>query len=116
MRRMRLLVGNGVRQPNFQAIGVAFATMVAVNLNTDPLPAGSEPLALSEAAVEIPMTVTPTLITPKVNLTNPAPLADGLEPKGRSFSRSPPRPKPTSRPMAPCPMQPPPLQRPRGIS
>ncbi len=81
MRRMRVLAGNGIRQPNFQAAGVAFLTLAAVNLNTDPVPAGSEPLAVIEAEAAILSIPAPRLIAPVVNVSAPAPMADGLEPK-----------------------------------
>jgi len=80
MRRMRVLARNGIRQPNFQAAGVAFLTLAAVNLSTDPVPAGSEPLAVLEsedAAISIPA---PRLLKPVVTVSSPAPMADGLEP------------------------------------
>jgi hypothetical protein len=81
LRRMRVLARNGLRQPNFQAAGVAFLTLAAVNLNTDPVPAGSDPLAIvesEEAAVTIPA---PKLLKPVITVSSPAPMADGLEPR-----------------------------------
>ncbi len=81
MRRMRMLARNGVRQPNFQAAGVALLTLAAVNLNTDPLPAGSEPLAISEMDDDAEAMPAPRLIMPTASLMTPAPMADGLEPR-----------------------------------
>ena len=82
MRRMRNLVGNGVRQPNFQAAGVAFLTLAAVNLNTDPLPAGSEPLAVAESSADAAAySPAPRLISPAASTFAPSPLLDGLEPR-----------------------------------
>lgn len=81
MRRMRLLARNGIRQPNFQAAGVAFLTLVAVNLSTDPVPAGSEPLAIVEMEDDTSAIPTPKLLTSGTAASSPAPMADGLEPK-----------------------------------
>ena len=81
MRRMRLLARNGIRQPNFQAAGVAFLTLVAVNLSTDPVPAGSEPLAIVESEDDLSAIPAPKLLSPGVAVSSPAPMADGLEPK-----------------------------------
>jgi hypothetical protein len=81
MRRMRLLARNGLRQPNFQAAGVAFLTLAAVNLNTDPVPAGSEPLAISEVDQQPVSIPAPRLTIPVLTVSAPAPMADGLEPQ-----------------------------------
>ena len=80
MRRMRMFARNGLRQPNFQAAGVAILTMAAVNLNTDPLPAGSEPLAIAESVDDSEPVPAPKLIVPTIGSVAPAPMADGLEP------------------------------------
>jgi hypothetical protein len=81
MARMRLLARYGIRQPNFQAAGVAFLTLAAVNLSTDPVPAGSEPLAIVESEDDLSAIPTPRLLSPGVAVSSPAPMADGLEPK-----------------------------------
>ncbi|QDT54342.1 hypothetical protein Pan44_23750 [Caulifigura coniformis] len=80
MRRMRVLAGKGIRQPNIQAAGVAFLTLAAVNLSTDPVPAGSEPLAILESAEATIAIPAPRLLKPVVTVSAPAPMADGLEP------------------------------------
>ena len=81
MRRMRLLARNGIRQPNFQAAGVAFLTLAAVNLSTDPVPAGSEPLAIVEMEDDTSAIPTPKLLSAGISASSPAPMADGFEPK-----------------------------------
>jgi hypothetical protein len=78
---MRLLARNGFRQPNFQAAGVAFLTLAAVNLSTDPVPAGSEPLAIAEIEDATSTAPLPRLLSPGIAASSPAPMADGLEPK-----------------------------------
>lgn len=81
MQRMRLLARNGIRQPNFQAAGVAFLTLAAVNLSTDPVPAGSDPLAIAESVDDSSPIPAPKLLPPVIQVSSPAPMADGLEPK-----------------------------------
>jgi len=78
---MRLLARNGFGQPNFQAAGVAFLTLAAVNLSTDPVPAGSDPLAVAESEDETSAVPAPRLLSPVITVSAPSPMADGLEPK-----------------------------------
>jgi hypothetical protein len=81
MRRIRSMAGRGVRHPNLHAVGVAFVAAAAVYLNTDPLPAGSDPLAVVETELAFATTtMSPQFVTAPVPVAQPVPLSDGMEP------------------------------------
>ncbi|MBX3443001.1 MAG: DUF1571 domain-containing protein [Planctomyces sp.] len=81
MRRIRSLFGQGVRHPNFQAMSVALAAAGAVVLNTDPLPAGSDPLGIVETELAVATgSLCPQIVVPPAPPLAQLPLGDGLDP------------------------------------
>jgi hypothetical protein len=81
MRQFRSLAGRSLGHPNLQALAVVATTTAAVYLNTAPLPAGSEPLALAETELAFASTaLIPKIVCPPIPASMPGPLADGVEP------------------------------------
>jgi hypothetical protein len=81
MRRIRTMAGRSVRHPNLHAVGVAVVAAAAVYLNTDPLPAGSDPLAVVETELAFATTSTnPQFVTAPIPVAQSVPLSDGMEP------------------------------------
>jgi hypothetical protein len=82
LRRIRSMAGHGVRHPNFHAASVALTAAAALSLNADPLPAGSEPLAVIESELAIlSTTAAPRIICPPLISVVQAPLSDGIDPQ-----------------------------------
>jgi hypothetical protein len=90
MRRIRRMAGRSVRHPNLHAVGVAVVAAAAVYLNTDPLPAGSDPLAVVEAELAFATTSTnPQFVTAPIPVAQTPPLSDGMEPTTPSETSAP---------------------------
>jgi hypothetical protein len=99
------MAGRGIRHPNFHALSVAMATLAVVHINTDPLPAGSDPLSVGEREIAIAAApVMPRLILPPAAQIVQTPLGDGLDPAVLAIEGVPPAPPTATMDAAGVPM------------